>query len=81
MLLTGELLLYPRLADAGSATPRADAATARPSARIAPLANRLMLFYADVRVPHEVLPSYADRFAVTVWYYDTAEVQRAATKG
>ena len=74
----GELLIYPRLADAGSNTPRADAASARASARIAPLANRLVLFYADVRVPHEVLPSHADRFAVTVWYHDADEVQRAA---
>ena len=45
--------------------------------RITPIANRLLLFYADVRVPHEVLPSRADRLAVTLWYYDAAEVQRA----
>ena len=39
--------------------------------------NRLLLFYADVRVPHEVLPAYADRLAITLWYYDSSEVQRA----
>ena len=32
-----------------------------------------MLFWSDTRVPHAVLPSYADRFAVTVWFFDTKE--------
>ena len=45
--------------------------------RIAPLGNRLLLFYADARVPHEVLPSKADRYAVTLWFYDVDEVRRA----
>ena len=45
--------------------------------RVAPIGNRLLLFYADVRVPHEVLPAYADRLAITLWYYDSSEVQRA----
>ena len=35
---------------------------------VAPLANRLVLFWSDARVPHEVLPSHADRYAVSVWY-------------
>ena len=35
---------------------------------VAPLANRLVLFWSDARVPHEVLPSHADRYAVSIWY-------------
>jgi len=52
-------------------------ATAAAMGRIAPLGNRLLLFYADARVPHEVLPSKADRYAVTLWFYDVDEVRRA----
>ena len=34
---------------------------------VAPLSDRLVLFYSDYRVPHEVLPAHRDRLAVTVW--------------
>ena len=37
---------------------------------IAPLDNRLVLFWSDARVPHEVLSAYAPRYAVSVWYHD-----------
>ena len=69
----GELLIYPKvdLAAAG-----ADGASA--VGRIPPKGNRLLIFFADTRVPHEVLPSYAERYAVTVWYYDIDEVRRAS---
>ena len=36
-----------------------------PIGRVAPRANRLLLFYADVRCPHEVLPARTDRYAIT----------------
>ena len=43
-------------------------------ADVAPLAGRLVVFFSDYRVPHEVLPvtveAKADRFAVTIWYTD-----------
>eukprot|EP00912_Choanoflagellata_sp_UC4_P000981 UC4_evm3s607 len=46
-------------------------------ATIEPIANRLVLFWADRRVPHEVLPAKFERFAVTLWYFDADERKRA----
>jgi len=39
-------------------------------ADIAPLANRLLLFWATDECPHEVLATRRDRFAMTTWYRD-----------
>lgn len=70
--------------------PRRRAALARATALadggpavcdIAPLSNRLVLFYADYRVPHEVLPTHAMRLAATVWYFDDEERERALANG
>ena len=36
-----------------------------PLCDVAPLADRLVLFYADYRVPHEVLAAHSERLAVT----------------
>ena len=69
----GELLLYPPIPLGADPLETAGGAIGR----VAPMGNRLLLFYADVRVPHEVLPAYADRLAITLWYYDSSEVQRA----
>ena len=35
---------------------------------VAPLMNRCVIFWSDSRVPHEVLPSHADRYALSIWY-------------
>ena len=53
----GELRLHSRRAAGGSAE----------SVDVAPLANRLIVFWSDDRVPHSVLPTHAPRFAVSAW--------------
>ncbi|KAK3787239.1 hypothetical protein RRG08_055962 [Elysia crispata] len=40
---------------------------------VPPLANRLLFFWSDGRTPHEIHPSYRDRYSITVWYYDKGE--------
>jgi len=52
---------------------------ARGARDVEPLNRRLLVFWSDSRVPHEVLPAYADRFAVSIWYSD-ADAVGAASK-
>ena len=52
-----------------------------PLADVQPLADRLVLFYSDYRVPHEVLPAHASRLALTLWYFDKDEWTRARARG
>ncbi len=40
---------------------------------VEPVADRLVLFYSDMRCLHEVLPAHADRYALTVWFFDRIE--------
>ena len=41
-----------------------------------PLAGRLALFYS-AEIQHEVLPTFGNRHAMTYWYYDRTERERA----
>ena len=50
-------------------------------AEVEPKLGNLLLFWADRRCPHEVTPASRDRYAVTVWYFDGPERQRAQEKG
>uniref|UniRef100_A0A914ZSC2 hypoxia-inducible factor-proline dioxygenase n=1 Tax=Parascaris univalens TaxID=6257 RepID=A0A914ZSC2_PARUN len=47
---------------------------------ISPQADRLVLFWSDRRNPHEVMPTFKNRFAVTIWYFDESEKMAALEK-
>jgi hypothetical protein len=51
---------------------------------VSPVLDRLLLFFSDTRVPHEVLrctDETTDRFALTVWYMDYDEYMHAQVFG
>lgn len=45
-------------------------------AQISPIFDRMIFFWSDRRNPHEVLPAYKQRYAVTLWYMDEDERQK-----
>ncbi|XP_006812516.1 prolyl hydroxylase EGLN3-like [Saccoglossus kowalevskii] len=44
---------------------------------VEPIMNRLLLFWSDMRNPHEVQPAFSTRYAITTWYYDKSEREKA----
>ena len=36
---------------------------------VAPVSGRLVVFFSETRVPHEVVPAQQTRYAVTLWYF------------
>lgn len=61
--------------------PPGDADGSEPLAEVAPLSGRLVLFFADRRCPHEVLPAFKKRLAVTVWFMHDDEYARSQAGG
>lgn len=49
-------------------------------ASIEPLFDRLIFFWSDRRNPHEVMKAFKTRYAITVWYYDSEQRERAVKK-
>ena len=73
----GELRLWGKRGG-GSDGREAAGEVVEPRVDVAPTSDRLVLFWSDKRNPHEVLPSHAPRFAISIWLYSTAELSRAA---
>uniref|UniRef100_A0A1I7U6Z6 Fe2OG dioxygenase domain-containing protein n=1 Tax=Caenorhabditis tropicalis TaxID=1561998 RepID=A0A1I7U6Z6_9PELO len=48
---------------------------------IDPRADRLVFFWSDRRNPHEVMPVFRPRYAITIWYMDKSERDRALARG
>ncbi|CAG7730512.1 unnamed protein product [Allacma fusca] len=46
-------------------------------ADIEPLFDRVLFFWSDRRNPHEVQPAFKTRYAITLWYFDAEERERA----
>ncbi|PAV58940.1 hypothetical protein WR25_10483 [Diploscapter pachys] len=51
--------------------------TSKTHVDVEPRADRLIFFWSDRRNPHEVMPVYRPRFAITIWYMDREERQKA----
>ena len=58
-----------RVCDHGGSLQLWAADYSAPLASIAPLLDRAVLFWSDLRVPHEVLPSTRLRMATQVWFH------------
>uniref|UniRef100_A0A224XSA2 hypoxia-inducible factor-proline dioxygenase n=1 Tax=Panstrongylus lignarius TaxID=156445 RepID=A0A224XSA2_9HEMI len=46
-------------------------------ANIEPQFDRILFFWSDRRNPHEVLPAKRTRYAITIWYFDAVEREKA----
>jgi hypoxia-inducible factor prolyl hydroxylase len=55
------------------------AETRRVAVDVLPMAGRMACFLSS-EIPHEVRPTYGDRFSLTIWYYDREERKQAIAK-
>lgn len=53
---------------AGSSDEPDDMTEDDPVLDVAPIGDRLVIFFSDLRSPHEVLKTNAPRYAITLWY-------------
>lgn len=49
----------------------------QPVLNISPQFDRIIFFWSDRRNPHAVEPAHRTRYAITLWYYDADERERA----
>ena len=73
----GGCLRFFHSQQAAPGTPPLEADETAPRCDVAPLSDRLVLFFSDFRAPHEVLPVRrpdAERFAATIWYWSGLRV-------
>ncbi|KAK9501711.1 hypothetical protein O3M35_012387 [Rhynocoris fuscipes] len=49
-------------------------------ANIEPQFDRILFFWSDRRNPHEVLPAKRTRYAITIWYFDDIEREKACKR-
>jgi hypothetical protein len=71
----GHLRLYLGRPDAASSSRCVDSSSSVAGDRywdVAPLGDRLLVFHSE-HVEHEVLPSFAHRYAITMWMYGAAQ--------
>lgn len=48
-----------------------------PMLDIEPQFDRILFFWSDRRNPHSVQPAHRTRYAITLWYHDASERERA----
>jgi hypoxia-inducible factor (prolyl hydroxylase) len=43
---------------------------------IEPIPDRMVFFWSDRRNPHQVQPSFAMRYAITIWFWRGSQIEQ-----